>query len=96
MKRLLRKLRGPSEKEVEETLEGLIKKGLVEICGYDHGEPMYRLTEKGLKEQEQKQDNKGRSKKGKKMKCANCGQEKKLRPNGLCEDCVKIMAARYR
>jgi len=29
-----------------------------------------------------------------KMKCANCGKEKDLLPNGLCSECAKIMAAK--
>lgn len=49
MKRLLRKLWGPSEKEVRSILESLEKKGYIEVHGYNHGEPMYRLTAKGLK-----------------------------------------------
>jgi len=48
VKRLLRRIRGPTEEDIQAELDRLVEQGLVEIHGYDHGEPLYRLTEKGL------------------------------------------------
>lgn len=49
MKRLLRRIRGPSPKEIGETIEWMLKKGLLEWVGLDHGDRILKTTEKGLK-----------------------------------------------
>lgn len=49
IKRLLRLIKGPSMEEIEEIFEELLKDGYLELIGRDHGEEIYRTTEKGLK-----------------------------------------------
>lgn len=49
IKKLLRLIKRPSEQELEEIFEELLKEGYLELIGYDHGEELYRTTEKGVK-----------------------------------------------
>ena len=49
IKRLLKLIRGPSISAMEEIIDELLKKGYLELVGYDHGEEVIRTTEKGLK-----------------------------------------------
>ena len=35
--------------EIEETFEYLVREGYLELVGLDHGEEIYKTTEKGLK-----------------------------------------------
>jgi len=46
--RLLKVLTGPSKAKIEQALRDLEEAGLVEVVGMDHGEPIYRITERGL------------------------------------------------
>lgn len=50
VRRAWRKIKGYSREEVAKAVEKLERKGLIEVVGYNHGEPMYKLTEKGLEE----------------------------------------------
>ena len=49
MKRLLRGIRGPSEKEIDIIIEEMVRDGYLELIGFDHGDPIYKTTEKGRK-----------------------------------------------
>ena len=49
IKKVLRQIKGPSKQELEENFEWLLKEGYLELIGYDHGEEIYRTTEKGVK-----------------------------------------------
>jgi len=46
--KLLSALTGPSEAEVMRALRDLEKAGLVEVVGLDHGESIYRITDRGI------------------------------------------------
>jgi len=49
MKRLLKRILGPSEEKIEAMIQECLREGLIELIGMDHGDPIYRTTEKGLK-----------------------------------------------
>ena len=49
MKRLLRWILGPSEKETDAIFEELLREGYIELIGFDHGDPIYKTTKKGRK-----------------------------------------------
>jgi len=48
LRKLLSALTRPSEEEIKQALRDLEKAGLVEVVGVDHGEPIYRITDKGI------------------------------------------------
>jgi len=49
MKKLTDRVFRRFEKGSEELIQVCLREGLLELVGFDHGEPIYRTTEKGLR-----------------------------------------------
>ena len=49
LRRLLRPILGYTQEEIAELFERLVREGYLEVIGLDHGDPIYKTTEKGRK-----------------------------------------------